>query len=76
VELDKVVRHSDWSSPELSPEQVRYAISDVTLLLPLMDRLEEMLKREDRAQLARECFGVIPTFAKLDLAGFLSLFEH
>ena len=33
----------DWSSPRLSPEQVRYAISDVTLLLPLMDRLEEML---------------------------------
>jgi hypothetical protein len=39
VELDKVTRHSDWSSPVLSPEQVRYAIADVTLLLPLMDRL-------------------------------------
>ncbi len=45
VELDKVTRHSDWSSPRLTPEQVRYAISDVTLLLPLMDRLEEMLGR-------------------------------
>ena len=76
VELDKMVRHSDWSIPELSEEQVRYAISDVTLLLPLMDRLEETLKREERAQLARECFAVIPTFAKLDLAGFLNLFEH
>ena len=43
MELDKVTRHSDWSSPRLSPEQVSYAISDVTLLLPLMDRLEEML---------------------------------
>jgi ribonuclease D len=76
VELDKVTRHSDWSSPVLTPEQVRYAISDVTLLLPLMDRLEEMLARQGRADLARECFGVIPTLAKLDVAGFDLLFEH
>ena len=76
VELDKVTRHSDWSSLSLSPEQVRYAISDVTLLLPLMDRLEDMLRRQGRAELARECFGVIPTLAKLDLAGFELLFEH
>jgi ribonuclease D len=76
VELDKVTRHSDWSSPRLTEEQVRYAISDVTLLLPLMDRLEEMLRRQGRAELARECFGAIPTMAKLDLLGFEGLFEH
>ena len=76
VELDKVVRHSDWSSPTLSPEQVRYAISDVTMLLPLMDRLEEMLRREGRDALARECFEVIPTLARLDVAGYVNLFEH
>ena len=76
VELDKVTRHSDWSSPVLSPEQVRYAISDVTLLLPLKDRLEDMLRRQGRAELARECFGVIPTMAKLDVGGFEGLFEH
>jgi len=76
VELDKIQRHSDWSAPELSAEQLRYAISDVTLLLPLMDRLEETLKREGRDALARECFAVIPTMARLDLAGFVNLFEH
>ena len=76
VELDKMARHSDWSNPELSDEQVRYAISDVTLLLPLMDRLEQTLRREGRAELARECFSVIPTFARLDLEGFVALFEH
>ena len=76
VELDKVTRHSDWSSPGLSAEQVRYAISDVTLLLPLMDRLEEMLRRQGRAELARQCFEVIPTMARLDVAGFVGLFEH
>ncbi len=76
VELDKVTRHSDWSSSTLSPEQVRYAISDVTLLLPLMDRLEGMLARQGRAELARECFRAIPTMARLDLEGFPGLFEH
>jgi ribonuclease D len=76
VELDKVTRHSDWSSPTLSKEQVAYAISDVTLLLPLMDRLEEMLVRQGRSELARECFRAIPTMARLDLEGFPGLFEH
>lgn len=76
VELDKAARHTDWSSPELAPEQVRYAISDVTLLLPLMDRLQEMLDREGRGELARECSAVIPTISRLDVLGFVDLFEH
>jgi ribonuclease D len=76
VELDKAVRHTDWSSPDLRAEQVRYAISDVTLLIPLMERLEDMLAREDRAEVARECFRTIPLMAKLDLLGYDLLFEH
>jgi ribonuclease D len=76
VDLDKVTRHSDWSSARLTPEQVAYAISDVTLLLPLMDRLEDMLRRQERSDLAQECFRAIPVMAKLDIAGFELLFEH
>ena len=76
VEMDKAVRHTDWSNPSLTPEQVRYAISDVTLLLPLKDRLDEMLEREDRKELAQQCFKVIPVMALLDLLGYDELFEH
>jgi ribonuclease D len=76
VEIDKAARHTDWSSPELTPEQLRYAISDVTLLLPLKDRLEAILEREGRDALARECSALIPTIARLDLLGFVDLFEH
>ncbi len=76
VELDKVTRHTDWSSPSLSPEQVRYAISDVTLLMSLKDKLDEMLDREGRRALAEECFRVIPTMSALDLLGYEMLFEH
>jgi ribonuclease D len=76
VELDKTARHTDWSSPHLTADQVRYAISDVTLLLPLMDRLDAMLEREGRKELARDCFQVIPVLARLDLMGYADVFVH
>jgi ribonuclease D len=76
VEMDKAARHTDWSSLDLTPEQVRYAISDVTLLLPLKDKLQAMLVQSGREELARECFRAIPTFAQLDLLGFVDLLEH
>jgi len=76
IEMDKAARHTDWSSLDLRPEQVRYAISDVTLLLPLVDRLEDMLQREDRKELSRQCFKVIPVMALLALVGYEQLFEH
>jgi ribonuclease D len=76
VEMDKAARHTDWSAPTLTPEQIHYAISDVTLLLPLMDRLEGMLEREGRRELARDCFRVIPTLARLDLLGYQDVFAH
>jgi ribonuclease D len=76
IEVDKAARHTDWSSRELTPEQVRYAISDVTFLLPLKDRLQGMLERQGRAALARDCFAVIPVFSELDILGYTALFEH
>lgn len=76
VELSKAARHTDWSSPDLRPEQVRYAISDVTLLHALMDRLDDMLRREERLELSRECFRVLPLMARLDLMQYDLLFEH
>jgi ribonuclease D len=76
VEMDKAQRHSDWSAPALSAEQVHYAISDVTLLLVLKDTLEAILVREERKELAEACFRVIPTFADLDVLGYVDLFEH
>jgi len=76
VEMDKTARHTDWSSPTLTPAQTRYATADVTLLLPLMDQLEVMLEREQRRELAHECFRAIPTFARLDLLGYPNVFDH
>jgi ribonuclease D len=48
----------------------------VRWLLAARDRLERMLRREDRWDLARRCFGCIPVFADLDRQRFGSVFEH
>lgn len=76
VEMDKAARHTDWSADDLRPDQVRYAIADVTLLLALLDKLEAMLEREGRRDLARDCFRVIPVLAQLDLMGYEDVFIH
>jgi len=76
IEVDKAARHTDWSSETLTPEQVRYAISDVTFLLPLKDKLHSMLEHRGRTRLAEECFRAIPVLAQLDILGYVNLFEH
>ncbi|MCZ7643238.1 MAG: ribonuclease D [Pseudorhodoplanes sp.] len=78
VDLSKQQQLSDWGSETLSEPQVAYAASDVLHLHALKDRLETLLVREDRAELARSCFAFLPTRARLDLAGWAAedIFSH
>jgi len=77
VELDKQAQSSDWGRvEELSEAQLAYAAGDVRWLLPARQRLEAMLRREERWELARRCFACIPVFADLDRQRFGSVFEH
>ena len=77
VELDKQAQSSDWGRvEELSEAQLAYAAGDVRWLLPARDRLESMLRREDRWALAQRCFACVPVFATLDRQRFGSVFEH
>ncbi|GIK79538.1 MAG: ribonuclease D [Pseudorhodoplanes sp.] len=78
VDLSKQQQLSDWGSETLSEPQVAYAASDVLHLHALKDRLETLLVREDRAELARSCFTFLPTRARLDLAGWAAedIFSH
>ncbi len=78
IELSKQQQSSDWGAAELTPEQLRYAASDVLHLHALKARLDEMLAREGRAELAAACFRFLPARAELDLAGWaeLDIFEH
>jgi ribonuclease D len=70
VELSKVQQSSDWGAETLSTDQMAYAASDVLHLHTLRERLNAMLDREGRMDLASACFDFLPHRAALDLAGW------
>jgi ribonuclease D len=70
VELSKQQQSSDWGAEDLTDEQLRYAASDVLHLHALRARLDAMLAREGRTELAAACFQFLPSRALLDLAGW------
>lgn len=70
VEISKQQQSSDWGADDLSPDQLRYAASDVLHLHDLKDRLDAMLAREERTGLAEACFRFLPARAALDLGGW------
>ena len=70
VDLSKQQQSSDWGSDSLTEPQLAYAASDVLHLHALRERLDAMLVREGRTQLARACFDFLPTRALLDLQGW------
>ncbi|MGG6293031.1 ribonuclease H-like domain-containing protein [Leptolyngbya sp. AN02str] len=77
VELDKTSQTSDWgNAANLSEEQLKYAANDVRYLLNARQKLTAMLEREERLELAYECFACLPTFATLDLLQYQNLFDH
>lgn len=78
VEISKQQQSSDWGQETLSQEQVDYAASDVLHLHALRDKLNAMLQREGRMELARQCFAFLPARAELDLAGWAEcdIFAH
>jgi ribonuclease D len=78
LEISKEKQSSDWGAEELSDEQLRYAASDVLHLHRLRDRLDTMLAREGRTEVAAACFRFLPTRALLDLSGWpeIDIFSH
>ena len=78
VEISKQQQSSDWGAPGLSEAQQAYAASDVLYLHQLKEKLDVMLAREGRTELAAACFEFLPTRARLDLAGWpeTDIFAH
>jgi ribonuclease D len=70
IDLSKQQQSSDWGSQSLSESQLAYAASDVLHLHALRERLDAMLMREGRVDLAQACFEFLPTRARLDLQGW------
>ncbi len=78
IELSKQQQSSDWGAPELTPDQLNYAASDVLYLHALKEKLDAMLMREGREHLARACLAFLPTRVELDLVGWADIdpFAH
>jgi len=78
VDLSKQQQSSDWGADTLSDAQLAYAASDVLHLHALRDKLDVMLARENRTELAQACFGFLPHRARLDLGGWSEedIFAH
>lgn len=78
VEVSKQQQSSDWGANELTEAQISYAASDVLHLHALKEKLDTMLAREKRADLAAACFRFLPDRARLDLAGWgeQDIFSH
>ena len=70
VELSKQQQSSDWGAASLSDEQLKYAASDVLHLHKLKDKLDTVLVREGRMEIAQACFRFLPVRAELDLLGW------
>lgn len=77
-DICKQQQSSDWGADELTPEQMEYAASDVYHLHEIKQKLDEMLAREGRTELAKGCFDFLTTRAALDLEGWpdLDIFAH
>lgn len=77
IDLSKQQQSSDWGAETLTEAQIAYAASDVLHLHALKEKLDRMLAREGRTDLAQSCFGFLPTRARLDLAGWENdIFSH
>lgn len=78
IDLSKQQQSSDWGADPLTEAQVAYAATDVLHLHALKQKLDEMLAREGRAELAQACFRFLPDRVRLDLAGWAheDIFSH
>jgi ribonuclease D len=78
IELSKQQQSSDWGAEALTPAQLDYAASDVLHLHALKERLDVLLAREGRQEIAAACFGFLPIRAELDLRGWpeTDIFAH
>jgi ribonuclease D len=78
VDISKQEQTSDWGRRELSKEQLKYASGDVLHLHALKEKLDEMLEREGKTDVARDCFRMIDLISSLELSGVVpeELFQH
>ena len=69
IEISKQFQSSDFGG-DLSSSQLKYCANDVIYLHEIHKKLEDILLRENRIELYRDCLKFLDTRVKLDLAMF------
>tara|TARA_B100000579_G_C22690900_1_gene784960 strand:+ start:333 stop:938 length:606 start_codon:yes stop_codon:yes gene_type:complete len=77
ISISKSEQTSDWGGA-LTLKQKNYAATDVLYLHKLKNKLNKMLQREKRVDIANECFKFIEHRTELDLNGWADqdIFRH
>ena len=77
VTISKIEQSSDWGG-KLSKDQKEYAATDVLHLHKIKKKLDAILERENRINIAKVCFEFISHRTDLDLYGWhdIDIFKH
>ena len=78
VDINKQSQTSDWGQDELTEQQINYAANDVLYLHEIKIKLDKMLEREGKKNIANACFKFLPIRSEFDLIGWIDkdIFEH
>mgnify|MGYP001299723219 CR=1 FL=1 len=69
IDISKQFQSSDFGG-QLSDKQLSYCANDVVYLHKIHNELNEILKREERVELYKNCLNFLKTRVELDLALF------
>ena len=77
-QISKSQQTTDWGNKSLTPAQQKYAGTDVLYLHKIKTKLDKILIRENRMELAQACFNFIKYRTDLDLMGWAEqdIFKH
>ena len=78
IDLNKQNQTSDWGNDNLTENQLEYAVNDVLYLHEIKNKLDKIIEREGKQNLAKACFKFLPTKAEFDLRGWQDkdIFQH
>ena len=78
IQISKIEQTSDWGNLKLTSAQQKYAANDVYYLHKIKNKLNKMLERENRIELANACFDFVKFRTNLDLEGWNNqdIFSH
>ncbi len=78
IDINKNSQTSDWGNDNLTQNQIEYAANDVLYLHEIKNKLDKMIKREGKYEIAKSCFKFLPTRAEFDLIGWQEkdIFQH